>query len=453
MNFARCDAITRAVLYEGYNLYPYRPSALKNRQRWTFGGVFPRDWAAQEPNDRSAVQTQCLLRAEAEAELEIRVRFLHIFSREIGELDRPVSRLPAGGEPPFRTVASLDLDGTRYLEWEEAREREIAASALPMARLLDAPFVLPFALAAEREIDPLRAKDGRIAALFVRAASALRGEITIAAEKIGNGAYRATVRIENLTPLAALEACPRALAQRSAFASLHALLGLHGGGFVSLLDPPPELAAAAARCDNQGTWPVLVGEDGATDLMLSAPIILYDYPKTAPESPGDLFDGTEIDEILTLRILTLTEAEKREIAAADPRSRAMLLRTEALTAEELARLHGAFRDPADRAPSVDGPRPSRPHLAGKTPAAQASALRVGDHVRLKPKPGSDIMDVVLRDQVAVVEAIERDFDDRVHIAVTILDDPGRDLGIDRMPGHRFFFAPDEVEPVASGAAR
>jgi hydrogenase maturation protease len=453
MNFTRCDAIARAVLYEGYNLYPYRPSALKNRQRWTFGGVFPRDWAAREPTDRSTVQTQCLLRGAPEAELEIRVRCLHIVAREVGELYAPVSELPAGGELPFRAVPSLDLDGTRYLEWEEAREREIAAPALPVARLLDAPFVLPFAFAAEREVEPLRAKDGRIAALFIRTASELRGEIAVAAEQIEDGTYRATVRVENLTPLAAPQASPRALARRSALASLHALLGLHCGGFVSLLDPPPELAAAAAQCENQGLWPVLVGEDGATDLMLSAPIILYDYPKIAPESPGDLFDGTEIDEILTLRILTLTEAEKREIAAADPRSRALLLRSEALTAEELARLHGTFRDPADGALPADGPRPCRPHLAGETPAVQVLALRVGDHVRLKPKPGSDIMDVVLRDQLAVVEAIERDFEDRLHIAVTILDDPGRDLGIDRMPGHRFFFAPDEVELIASGAAR
>jgi hypothetical protein len=436
MNFARCDAIAGAVLYEGYNLYPYRPSALKNRQRWTFGGVYPRDWAAREPNDRSTVQTQCLLRAAPEAELEIRVRFLHLVAREIGELDAPVSALPAGREPPFRTVPSLDLDESRYLEWEEAREREIAVPALPIARLVDAPFIVPFAFAAEREIEPLRAKDGRIAALLIRTASELRGAIAIAAERIGERAYRAIVQVENLTPPAAPDAFPRALAQRGAFASLHALLGLHGGGFASLIDPPSDLAAAAAQCVNQGLWPVLVGEATATDLMLSAPIILYDYPKIAPESPGDLFDGTEIDEILTLRILTLTEAEKREIAAADPRSRAMLLRSEALTAEEVARLHGTFRDPADGATSVDGP-----------------ALRVGDHVRLKPKPGSDIFDVVLQDQLAMVEAIERDFDDRLHIAVTILDDPGRDLGIDRMPGHRFFFAPDEVEPVGSEAAQ
>jgi hypothetical protein len=229
------------------------------------------------------------------------------------------------------------------------RGRGNAKSPLPhcrSGRLVDAPFVLPFACIAEREIEPIRAKDGRVVALFIRIANELRGEITIAAEQIGDGAYRATVRVENLTPFAAPETFSRAVVQRNTFASLHALLGLQSGGFVSLLDPPPELAAAAFQCDNQGVWPVLVGENGATDLMLSAPIILYDYPKIAPESPGDLFDGCEIDEILTLRILTLTEAEKREIAATDPRSRAMLQRTEALTAEELARLHGAFRDPA-----------------------------------------------------------------------------------------------------------
>jgi hypothetical protein len=447
MNFARCDAIARTVLYEGYNLYPYRPSALKNRQRWTFGSVFPRDWAAREHHDRSAVQTQCLLYAEADAELEIRVRFLHIVAREVGELYAPAAELSPDHEPPFRVVPWFELDGTRYLEWEEAREREVALPPLPIGRLLDKPFILPFAFAAGREIEPLRNKDSRIAALFLRTTTELRGEITVAVEQIDHGAYRASIRVENLTPNALPETPPRALAQRSAFASLHALLGLRDGGFVSLLDPPPELASTAAQCDNQGLWPVLVGADGETDLMLAAPIILYDYPKIARESPGDLFDGTEIDEILTLRILTLTEGEKREIAAADPRSRAMLLRTEALTAEELARLHGAFRDPGRE------PRPSRPHLTGETPAVRDPALRVGDHVRLKPKPGSDIMDVVLKDQLAVVEAIERDFEDRLHIAVTILDDPGRDLGIDRMPGHRFFFGPDEIEPVGSGTAR
>ena len=109
------------------------------------------------------------------------------------------------------------------------------------------------------------------------------------------------------------------------------------------MDPPEHWREAAAGCRNVGTWPVLVGEEEQKDTMLSAPIILYDYPRVAPESPGDLFDCTEIDEILTLRILTLTEDEKREMSAVDGRARALLERTEALAREQLLGLHGAVR--------------------------------------------------------------------------------------------------------------
>src|SRR5204862_7706221 len=113
--------------------------------------------------------------------------------------------------------------------------------------------------------------------------------------------------------------------------------------FVSLLEPPQAWQAAAAACRNVGTWPVLVGEEGQRDTMLSSPIILYDYPQVAPESPGDLFDGTEIDEILTLRILTLTDEEKRTAAALDDRVRSLLVRTEALDRGQLLGLHGTVR--------------------------------------------------------------------------------------------------------------
>ncbi|MGE5269865.1 MAG: hypothetical protein ACM3JG_09370, partial [Thiohalocapsa sp.] len=245
------------------------------------------------------------------------------------------------------------------------------------------------------------------------------------------GLYRLSARVDNDTPLDAAALADRQSAQGSACASAHTLLAVDGGDFVSLLDPPPALAAAAALCHNDGTWPVLAGRPGERDLVLSSPIILYDHPQIAPESPGDLFDGCEIDEILTLRILTLTDAEKREMMAADPTTRALLTRTEALGEEQLARLHGTFRD-----------------IAHKVPAG--SALRIGDRVRIKPKEGGDVMDVVLKGQVAVVEAIERDFEDRLHVAVTIVGDPGRDLGLARMPGHRFFFAEDELLPLASG---
>ncbi len=125
--------------------------------------------------------------------------------------------------------------------------------------------------------------------------------------------------------------------------SAHTILGVRNGEFVSLLDPPEERREAAAACRNVGVWPVLVGEAGRRDAMLSSPIILYDHPEVAPESPGDFFDGAEIDEMLTLRILTLTDDEKRAMAAVDHRARELLARTESMDPEQMLGLHGALR--------------------------------------------------------------------------------------------------------------
>jgi hypothetical protein len=114
--------------------------------------------------------------------------------------------------------------------------------------------------------------------------------------------------------------------------------------FVSLTDPPQELRAPAEACRNEGVWPVLVGELGDRHTLLASPIILEDHPRIAPESPGDLFDGGEIDQMLTLNILSLTDEEKAEMRQSDPKAREILERTEALTEQEMMNLHGAIRD-------------------------------------------------------------------------------------------------------------
>ncbi|GAC1447499.1 MAG: hypothetical protein PVSMB1_19770 [Gemmatimonadaceae bacterium] len=185
-------------------------------------------------------------------------------------------------------------------------------------------------------------------------------------------------------------------------------------------------------------------------MLLASPIILYDYPQVAPESAGDLYDATEIDEILSLNILAMTDAEKREMAAADPRAAALLARTEALSAEDFIRLHGTFRDrrpvQASHDDSPDAPCVG-PHLAYDR--NNGTPLKVGEHVRLHPRTGGDIMDLVLDGKTAVIEAIERDFEDRLHVAVALDDDPGREWGLQRMPGHRFFFSPEEIESLES----
>lgn len=451
MNLERVEAIVNAVLYEGYILYPYRVSNVKNRQRWTFGGVYPGEFANDE-NSAAIMQTECLVRGRPETAIEAHVRFLHLIRREIGSLPESLTELPAGGEPVYSTVAMLKIGDKMVHAWEEAAERDIAVPVITIADLTAGAVRIPFAFAGTRTHEPLRGEDGRIAGLLIRTSADIAGEIAITAREVAGDVLRLTVRVENVTPMPSPgDGDRRAEAQLRAFASTHMILGVRDGAFISLMDPPEALKDAAAACKNEGTWPVLAGAEGTADTVLSSPIILYDYPQVAPESPGDLFDATEIDEILTLRILAMTDEEKREAACVDERARSLLMRSEALTPADMGRLHGrlcAIR-PSDRLDCpAGGFRPAayaKPELAYVR--TDGNGLKVGDRVRLKPKGGADIMDIVLKGEIAVIEAIEQDFDGKLHLAVVIESDPGYELGLERMPGHRFFFSPDEVEPL------
>jgi hypothetical protein len=159
-------------------------------------------------------------------------------------------------------------------------------------------------------------------------------------DRLRDGLFQLRVRIANETPWTGEG---REQAQRRAFCSTHAVLHSNGK-FVSLTDPPEHLRGAAESCENIGLWPVLVGTESARDTMFASPIILSDYPEIAPESPGDLFDAGEIDRLLILNVLSLTDAEQDEIRATDPRAREILERCASLGAEELLPLHGAIRE-------------------------------------------------------------------------------------------------------------
>jgi hypothetical protein len=232
------------------------------------------------------------------------------------------------------------------------------------------------------------------------------------------------------------------------FASTHTILHVCEGEFLSLLDTPAPYAAAAATCKNIGVWPVLVGDEAKSerDTMLSSPIILYDYPKIAPESSGDLFDGAEIDEILTLRIMTMTDAEKVEMREVDGYARRILERTEAMGGEELLRMHGAIRE---MRAADDGFFNPETKLTGAE--VGGVFLQAGDQVRIRPKKRADAMDMILDGKIAVIEAVEQDVEGSVHFALVLADDPGKDFGFARMPGHRFFYSSEEVEPLKGDA--
>ena len=317
-------AIADAVLYEGYILWPYRRSALKNQRRFTFGGVYPPAHARLHPDDPDTLHAEVLL--SGEADVEVTVRFLQIVPRTV---------LGPDGEPVDERV----VDGQRLTSWEEAVEREFIMECPPAVPPATgsrggppppASSPLRFVIAAGRE------RDG----VLVRTWQRLDGEIEIAAAPTGRaGTCRVSVTVRNLTPFEEGGAREDALART--FCSTHMLLrAAPGSAFVSQTDPPPELAGEAAACRNVGCWPVLIGEPGHTSTMLASPIILEDYARVAPESPGDMFDGGEIDQLLVLNILALTEEEQAEMAATDPRANEILERVRALTPEQLMSLHG-----------------------------------------------------------------------------------------------------------------
>lgn len=323
MNRELVDRVAAAVLYEGYLLYPYRPSSVKNRQRWTFGGLYPPAYAAAQLGaDSAEMRVECVVAGPA-PRVDVRVRFLRLQERSVWKTTG------AGLEP----AAELVVGGRAIRGWQEAAEAEAAAADLGVAELVERPHTLRIALPAGRDEEAV--PGGAI----VRERRAVEAAIEISARPAGAG-FVLTVRVANETPFAG---GTRDDALARALVSTHVILHARGGEFVSLLDPPAEWAGAAAGCRNAGAFPVLVGEPGDRDTLLASPIILYDYPQIAPESPGDLFDATEIDEILTLRILTLTDAERREMIAADDRGRALLERTDALDGEQLMRLHGTLR--------------------------------------------------------------------------------------------------------------
>lgn len=282
-------AIADAVLYEGYILWPYRRSALKNQKRWTFGGVYPPAHSARHPDDRRLVRAECLL--EDGGEVEVTARFLHVVERR------------ASGDAP-------------YEDWEEAVEREVTPG--------------PIRIPAGEQVETLAG------GAVVRRWEELEGSLNVRREP-----GRVTVELANTT---AWDGGERDDVLRRTFCSAHVVLRARGSAFVSQHDPPEHLREASADLRNEGLWPVLVGEPGSRDTVLASPFILEDHPRIAPESPGDFFDSGEIDQMLVLNILSLTDEEKAQMRAADPRAREILGRTEALTREQMMSLYGAVRE-------------------------------------------------------------------------------------------------------------
>jgi hypothetical protein len=433
--------VANAVLYEGYLLYPYRASARKNQVRWQFGVLVPHTQAEAGWPEAWFQQTELLIEPQEEVRLHGIVRFLQVEARQVEAMD----------DAGFRPVEVLEVPGRQWLSFDEGIEQEVAFS-VPVLDLVEGERVVRFDVPGGEQEEEIRWEDRRVGRI-VRRRRALMGLVRLQAEPLAgpHRAYRVRVRLENATPWCEPGA-DRTEVLRHSFVASHTLFRLEGGAFLSLLEPPEWAKEAATACQNLHTFPVLVGEAGRRDLLLSSPIILYDYPVVAPESPADLFDATEIDELLTLRTLTLTEEEKEEARATDPRAAAIIDRVEAFPPDVLERLHGAvryLREVTEHPPRSPIWAPwFDPSVNPETDAVEIGGVRVarGSRVRLRPRPArADAQDMFLAGRLAQVEAVFFDVDGKTYIAVTLEDDPIADLK--RETGRYLYFDPEEVEPL------
>ena len=452
MNLDAVRSIANAVLYEGYILYPYRASSQKNQSRWQFGVVMAPGYAAADPSESSFTQAECVLAHTGQPVVQVILRFLQV----------------------QRRTAEGSGQG-----WDEAVEREIEIT-VDTAPLLGDGVVEEFAVAGGEDREPLDEPGGPNGAgsqYAVRRREPLAGAVSVRAVPV-HGPWRAVrlqVRVENRTVVSPVPA-RREDALPSALIAAHTIISVSGGEFISMTDPPIWAQPAVAECQNEGGWPVLADPGGGRQVVLSSPIILYDHPELAAESPGELYDGTEIDEILTLRTLALSDAEKAEARATDPRAAALLDRVESMDAESMARLHGTIRSPRPnpgRQPPTFGqsgawgreedPDTEPVAVPWWDPDADASVspdtdtvtiegqqIARGSRVRLRPGARrADAQDMFLVGRIAEVQAVLHDIDDKPYLAVSLADQPDEDLRIAH--GRFLYFSTDEVEPCEAGA--
>jgi hypothetical protein len=397
---AALDQLVASLLYEGYALYPYTPGATKNATPTPFGIVYPPAYAERLPTAFDHLRLECVLAADEGAELEGEVRFLQV----------------AG-------------------ERHQAVERRLELPRTPLAELIGVGVGQEFELEGDR---------------------AVRGRVRMRAEASPEpGLTLVRVCVHNTTELdpTEAEALDRPGALRASLLSTHVVIEVTAGRFVSPLERD---GPAAQACRNVNTWPVLAAPDD--DAILAAPIVLPDHPRIAPESLGNLFDNTEIEEALLLHVQALSDDEREQVAAQDPAVREMLERAGAATPERFAALHGRLEHapPAESGPPSDhapqqrrdpgyASEPGHPNPGEQTLEIDGVRFHKGGKVVLRPGTDRDVYDRMLDGRRATIERLYIDYEDGAHIAVTVDDDPAQELF--RETGRYLFFKAGELEAV------
>jgi len=438
-DWGRARAVADAVLYEGYLLYPYRATSQKNQSRWQFGVLGPQGAEAAGIGENSTLSAQLLMRGAADASVSGVVRFLHL-------QHRAAERATADGG--FEPVDELVAGSGSWLSWDEAVAQEIPFGPVTVASL---PQVFDISVQAGTDVEAV--EGGRL----VRSRRELHGQLTISAQTEGQ-IRRVTVELRNTeTPVATKDD-----AIAASMIGTHLIAEATDGEFLSLLETPDSAADSAADCHHHRCFPVLAGAVGDHSLVLVSPIILYDHPEIAEQSEGALYDSTEIDEILTLRIMTMTDEEKAQARATDPLAAQIIDRCDSMSPEAMLNLHGVLRNP--HAADAPGLIPEIPEgvdwwdpladtaVRPDIDAVMVNGVRItrGSRVRLRPSRRADAQDLFFADKIARVTSVHEDVDGDQHVGVVLEDDPAADLH--DWYGRYLYFAPDEVEPLTERSA-
>jgi len=461
----RARAIADAVLYEGYLLYPYRATSSKNQSRWQFGVVGPPGASDTGLGEDDTLSAQFLI--DGDGELSLVVRFLQLQHRHA---ERDV------GDGRFEPVDELTSGLQSWVTWDEAVECELPFGPFALTDL-ERPRILEVVVPEGTDTEGV--DGGRL----IRTRAAIQGELNIAvARDFGvAGLHRVSVSVRNTGAAAA----DKDAAIATSLIGTHLIGEVVGGEFVSLLEPPDSATGPVSRCLQHRCFPVLAGRPGQRDLLLISPIILYDHPEIAEQSEGALYDSCEIDEILTLRVMTMTDEEKAQARATDPLAAAIIDRCDSMSPEAMQQLHGILRNPhagsggQERSDPGIGCSPSmatgfeeldeQMRSAGLIPeipegvdwwdpladnavrpdvdAVLVNGVRVsaGSRVRLRPCRRADAQDIFFSGRTARVTSVHEDVDGQQYVGVIVEDDP--DVEMPDSYGRYLYFAPEEVEPL------
>jgi hypothetical protein len=332
------ENLTQTLLYEGYALYPYYRSAIKNQKPVPFGVIFPSDYNNYHEHSHSNMQSQCIISGGDDLTVNIHVRFLHLRKTELFQADNK-------GDT-YVPVVSLEIGGNTYQAGWQTIERKISTEDIPVSELISNCKIIPVEFDNMNEGEIILNEEKEVAAKRIINVSEIKGSIKMEADAVKEmpGSFRITVTVTNTTPVENAESVSRDEVFLQSFLSTHIILQTRQGEFISHQDPPEEWKHAIASCNNINTWPMLIDKNNST--LLSSPIILYDYPEINPQSSGDLFDSTEIEEALLLHVNLLSDEEKKRIGSNDEKLQAMLNKVNSMTPEDLNIYHSMMKDSA-----------------------------------------------------------------------------------------------------------